>query len=62
MRFQSIPDHFEVVFGSQDERNAFIGNAVPPLLARAIAMSVKDTFNAAPERKEIEGTAVQLTL
>jgi DNA (cytosine-5)-methyltransferase 1 len=44
MRFQSIPDHFEVVFTSQDERNALIGNAVPPLLARALALSVKKTL------------------
>lgn len=45
MRFQSIPDHFEVVFSSQDERNALIGNAVPPLLARALAISVKSSLN-----------------
>ena len=40
MRFQSIPDHFEIAPCSQDERNALIGNAVPPLLARAIAWSI----------------------
>lgn len=44
MRFQSIPDHFEVVFRSQDERNALIGNAVPPLLARAVAFSLRRTL------------------
>lgn len=44
MRFQSIPDDFEVVFKSQDERNALIGNAVPPFLARAVAFSLKKTF------------------
>jgi len=47
MRFQSIPDHFEVVFRSQDERNALIGNAVPSLLARALAFSVKRTLSPA---------------
>ena len=41
MRFQTLPDHFEIVYGAQDERNAFIGNAVPPLLAQAIAWSLK---------------------
>lgn len=45
MRFQSIPDHFEIVPCTQDERNALIGNAVPPLMARAIAWSVKKTMN-----------------
>ena len=44
MRFQSIPDYFEIVYSSQDERNAFIGNAVPPLLAQAIAWSVMKSF------------------
>ena len=41
MRFQSIPDHFNLCYSSQDERNAFIGNAVPPFLAHAIAWSIK---------------------
>jgi DNA (cytosine-5)-methyltransferase 1 len=49
MRFQSIPDHFEVAFTSQDERNGLIGNAVPPLLARALASSLKRTL-ALPAR------------
>ena len=40
MRFQSLPDHLQVCHSSQDERNAYIGNAVPPLLAQAIAWSV----------------------
>lgn len=42
MRFQSLPDHFQICYSSQDERNAFIGNAVPPLLAHAIAWSLKN--------------------
>jgi len=45
MRFQSLPDHFELRYGSQDERNALIGNAVPPLLAEAIAWTVKEALN-----------------
>lgn len=40
MRFQSLPDSLELFYGAQDERNAFIGNAVPPLLARAVAWSL----------------------
>jgi len=45
MRFQSFPDWFELTYSSQDERNAFIGNAVPPLLAHAIAWSVMYHLN-----------------
>ncbi|HCR9735355.1 TPA: DNA cytosine methyltransferase [Citrobacter koseri] len=41
MRFQSIPDHFIAVYNSQDARNALIGNAVPPLLAHAVAWGLK---------------------
>lgn len=44
MRFQSIPDHFEIVRCSQDQRNALIGNAVPPLLANAVAWSVQKSL------------------
>ena len=55
MRFQAIPDHFELVYGSQDERNAFIGNAVPPLLAHAIAWSLRQTLNKVPRQSHSEG-------
>jgi DNA (cytosine-5)-methyltransferase 1 len=44
MRFQSIPDHFELRYGSQDGRNALIGNAVPPLMAHAIAWTLKQAL------------------
>lgn len=44
MRFQSFPDHIEIVYSAQDERNSFIGNAVPPLLARAVAEELLKTF------------------
>ena len=38
MRLQSIPDRFEIASGGpQDARNALVGNAVPPLLAQAVA-------------------------
>lgn len=45
MRFQSIPDSFELVYSSQDQRNSLIGNAVPPIMARAIAWAVKKTLS-----------------
>jgi len=47
MRFQSIPDHFELCFGSQDQRNALIGNAVPPLMARAVAWDLRRALERA---------------
>lgn len=41
MRLQSIPDRFEIAqVGPQDARNALVGNAVPPLLAHAVAREV----------------------
>ncbi len=48
MRFQSIPDHFELSFGAQDQRNSLIGNAVPPLMARAIAWNLRKALDAKP--------------
>jgi DNA (cytosine-5)-methyltransferase 1 len=62
MRFQSIPDHFELVFTRQDERNALIGNAVPPLLARALAFSVKNTLDSASTEGAMRPDAFQLML
>lgn len=52
MRFQSIPDYFEIVPCSQDQRNSLIGNAVPPLMARAIAFSVKNALNQKNEKTQ----------
>lgn len=40
MRFQSIPDYFTTIHFSQDSRNTLIGNAVPPLLAHAVAWAL----------------------
>lgn len=48
MRFQSFPDDFELFFNSQDKRNAMIGNAVPPLMARAVAWSVQMALEDKP--------------
>ena len=44
MRLQSIPDYFNTIHSSQDARNTLIGNAVPPLLAHAVAWSLKKTL------------------
>ena len=44
MRFQALPDWMEVTYGSQDERNSYIGNAVPSLLARAVAWTLSRTL------------------
>lgn len=44
LRLQSFPDHFTPVFRTQRSLHQQVGNAVPPLMARAIAESVKRLF------------------
>jgi len=39
-RIQSFPDHFEFT-GTQSQQFAQVGNAVPPLLAKAIGLAIK---------------------
>jgi DNA (cytosine-5)-methyltransferase 1 len=51
LRFQSFPDDFELTYGAQDERNAMIGNAVPPLLARAVAWALRTSLGE-PKRTD----------
>lgn len=61
MRLQSMPDHWELVFNSQDARNALIGNAVPPLMGHAIAWSVGQSLTA-PREFENHRMPLQLEL
>ncbi|MFC1499113.1 DNA cytosine methyltransferase [Verrucomicrobiota bacterium] len=44
MRFQCLPDRFKITSNSQDERNAYIGNAVPSILGHAIAWTVRNAL------------------
>jgi len=44
MRLQSFPDTFTPVFKSQRELHIQIGNAVPPLLAEALALSLLENL------------------
>lgn len=41
LRFQSFPDWYKIVSTSKQDRNTIIGNAVPPLLGKAIAKQLK---------------------
>ena len=61
MRLQSMPDHWELVFTSQDARNTLIGNAVPPLMGHAIAWSVGESLTA-PREYENQRIPLQLEL
>jgi DNA (cytosine-5)-methyltransferase 1 len=45
MRFQALPDAMELSYTRADQRNALIGNAVPSLMARAIAMTVAEALS-----------------
>jgi DNA (cytosine-5)-methyltransferase 1 len=44
LRLQSFPDHFTPYYKSQRSLHMQVGNAVPPLMARALAESVLNLF------------------
>ncbi|EOK5708671.1 DNA cytosine methyltransferase [Vibrio parahaemolyticus] len=44
MRFQSMPDHWNLIYTAQDERNTMIGNAVPPLVSQAIRIAIENSL------------------
>lgn len=44
MRLQSFPDHFTPHYSNQRSLHQQVGNAVPPLMARAVAESLKRLF------------------
>lgn len=41
LRFQSFPDWYRIVSTNKQDRNTIIGNAVPPLLGKAVAKQLK---------------------
>ena len=42
LRLQSFPDSYELVSTSKQGKHKLVGNAVPPLLAKAIAKRLKE--------------------
>jgi len=61
MRFQCFPDNFQIHFNSQDERNAYIGNAVPSLLAHAVAWSILNYLEGRVIKDSVTEETLKLT-
>lgn len=45
-RIQSFPDHFRFIYHDVSDGYKMVGNAVPPRLGRAIALSIKNAFQS----------------
>ncbi|MFA9558298.1 DNA cytosine methyltransferase [Evansella sp. AB-rgal1] len=43
MRLQSFPDNYKLVSSTKRGKHTIVGNAVPPLLAKALAEKIKET-------------------
>ena len=55
-RLQSFPDWFEFA-GNETQRFYQVGNAVPPLLAYQLAISIKDCYQNKKELTRYESAA-----
>lgn len=53
-RFQSFPDSFRF-FGSMSDKYEQVGNAVPPHLARCVAVAISDAVDGLTKRESIYG-------
>jgi len=42
LRLQTFPDKYEIVSSNKQGRNTIVGNAVPPLLAKILAVALKE--------------------
>ena len=53
-RIQSFPDKFRFFYTHIKEGYKMVGNAVPPRLAKCLALSIKDALGYMSERKEVD--------
>lgn len=60
-RLQTFPDHFRF-FGTKDSQFQQVGNAVPPILAKAIAEKVVDYLEANGKQETRERILLEIML
>ncbi|SEF81479.1 DNA cytosine methyltransferase [Parabacteroides chinchillae] len=53
-RIQTFPDKFRFFYTDIKEGYKMVGNAVPPRLARSLALSIKDALNSMGRKKEAD--------